>query len=106
MAGPAEALFRAERTRRDTAKAELDGQIARIREDMEQRGIGGRIVDEATAKALAALDNAADIASENKGVIGATVTLLALWFLRQPILSALAAMLGADEDEKGRDHDY
>jgi len=107
MPNAAEQLLRIERANRDAAREQLDGQIARIRGDVEQRGIGGRIAEEASAKALSALDDAANIASESKGVIAGTVALLALWFLRKPILSAIATMLGADTDEKGQDdNDY
>lgn len=56
---------------------------------------------------MAALDDAANIAGESKGVIAGTVALLALWFLRKPILSAISTMLGADTDERGQDdNDY
>jgi hypothetical protein len=102
MAQAAERQLRLERANRDEARARLDSEIARIRGDIEQRGIGGRIADEATAKALAALDDAGRIASDSKGIIGGTIALLLLWFLRKPILSALAGLVGLDEfDEKG-----
>ena len=55
MAQAAEQQLRRDRANRDAARAELDGQIARIHGDLEQRGIGGRIADEAAAKALAAM---------------------------------------------------
>lgn len=106
MPNAAEVLLRSERANRDAARARLDGQIARIRGDIEERGIGGRIADEAAAKAFAALDEAAAVASESKGVIGGTLALLALWFFRRPILSALAGLLGADEQEGHDDNDY
>jgi hypothetical protein len=102
MPNPAEQLLRLERANRDAARAELDEQVARIRGDMEERGIGGRIADEAAAKAMAALDEAGEIASQSKGIIGGTLALLALWFFREPILSALADLLGADTGEKGK----
>lgn len=106
MPNAAEALMRSERANRDAARARLDGQIARIRGDIEERGIGGRIADEAAAKAFAALDEAAAVAGESKGVIGGTVALLALWLFRRPILSALAGLLGADDEQEGHDNDY
>ncbi len=103
----AEQQLRLERANRDAARSELDDQVARIRGDIEQRGIGGRIADEASAKAMATLDEAARIASESKGVIGGTLALLALWFFRKPILSAFAALIGADEPEEGQeDNDF
>lgn len=105
MPSEAELLFRSERANRDAARDELDNQIARIRGDMEKRGIGGRIADEASAKAMAALDEAAEIASESKGVIGGTLALLALWFFRRPIIDALASIFGPDQNEEGHEDD-
>jgi hypothetical protein len=105
MPSAAEMQLRSERANRDAARARLDGQIARIRGDIDERGVTGRIADEAVAKALATLDEAGKVASESKGVIGATVALLALWFLRKPILSALADLLGADNEQEGHDDD-
>ena len=107
MASAAEKQLRLDRASRDAARADLDGQVARIRGDLEQRGIGGRIADEAAAKAFAALDDAAAIASESKGVIGGTLALLALWYFRRPIFSAFAALLSMDDEPKGQhDHEY
>ena len=106
MPSQAELQFRSERDSRDAARDELDTQIARIRGDMEGRGIGGRIADEASAKAMAALDEAAEIANESKGVIGGTLALLALWFFRRPILDALSALIGShNDDEEGHEDD-
>jgi hypothetical protein len=107
MPNAAEQQLRSDRANRDAARAQLDEQIARLRGDIEQRGIGGRIADEASARAMAMLDEAAAIANQSKGVIGGTVALLALWFFRRPILSALAALFGMDDEHKGQvDDDY
>ncbi|MCB2049598.1 MAG: hypothetical protein KDE32_15440 [Novosphingobium sp.] len=105
MPSAAEQLVRVERANRDAARATLDTEIARIRGDIEQRGIGGRIADEASAKALAALDDASQIASESKGVIGGTIALLVLWFFRKPILSALASLFDSGDDNEGNEED-
>ncbi|MBM3595048.1 MAG: hypothetical protein FJX31_04470 [Alphaproteobacteria bacterium] len=105
MPSAAEMQLRSERANRDAARSQLDGQIARIRDDIDERGVTGRIADEAVAKALAALDEAGKLASESKGVIGGIVALLALWFLRKPILSTLAELLGADDEQEGNDDD-
>ncbi len=95
----------ADRAERDVAKARLDTQVARLKADYEERGIGGRIADEFSVKAAAALDEAADVAGESKGIIAGTIGLLALWFLRKPILSALESALGSDADDEGYETD-
>lgn len=105
MGRAAERQVLAGRESRDAARARLDTQIARIRGDMEQRGIKGRIADEASAKALAALDEAAQVASESKGVLGGTLVLLALWFFRRPVMAAFHKMLGENQISEGLDDD-
>ena len=93
------------RTARNAARGALDGHIARIRTDADQRGIGGRITDEATEKVLDALDEAIAVAEDNKAVIAGTLSALALWFLRHPIMSLISRLLGtnAPEDEETSD---
>ena len=93
------------RAERDVAKQRLDTQVAKLRADYEQRGIAGRIADELSEKAGAALDEATQVAGESKGVIAGTIGLLAIWFFRHPIMSAFAAILTADVDEEGYDDD-
>lgn len=105
MASAAEQLVKTERANRDAARARLDADIERIRSDIEQRGIGGRIADEASAKAMAALDEASQVASESKGVIGGTIALLVLWFFRKPIISALVSLFDSGDDNEGNEDD-
>lgn len=95
----------AERAERDVAKAQLDAQVAKLKADYEDRGIGGRIADELSVKASAALDEVSDVAGQSKGIIGGTIGLLALWFLRKPILSALEAALGSETEDEGLNSD-
>lgn len=105
MPSAAERAVLAQRASRNAAKAELDDRIGRMRADLEQRGIGGRIADEASARALAAVDEAATIASESKGIIGGTLALLLIWFMRRPIIDALASLRGARDTQEGQERD-
>ena len=93
------------RAERDAARHRLDAQVAKLKADYEDRGIGGRIADEVSVKAANALDEAADIAGESKGIIAGTIGLLALWLLRKPILSALETALEGDPDDEGYETD-
>lgn len=93
------------RAERDAAKVRLDAQVARLKADYDERGIGGRIAEEIGTKAASALDGAADIAGESKGVIAGTIGLLALWLCRKPILSALDSALGSNPDDEGYETD-
>jgi hypothetical protein len=107
VASTAETQLTLARQHRDTVKAQLDGHVERLRGDMEQRGIGGRIADEATDKAIKAFEDASQVASDSKGVIGGTVALLAIWLLRRPLIAAFAAVVGIDNPNEGyRNHEY
>jgi hypothetical protein len=103
MPSAAETLVLVERESRDAARAQLDGHVARLRADIEERGIGGRIADEASTRALAALDEASEIASQSKGLIGGALVLMLLWFFRTPIMSAFEALLGETAATRGHD---
>ncbi|MBV1687382.1 hypothetical protein KRR38_06755 [Novosphingobium sp. G106] len=95
-----EALERAKATR-NAAHDALQLQLAQVREDLAARGIGGRIAD----RAGEVVADAAEIANENKGIIAGTLTAIALWFLRGPIVG-LATRLwerGDDDDEEDDD---
>jgi len=100
------AELRQARDARDQARALLDGRVERLRGDIEARGIGGRIADEATEKAADALEQAAAIAEENKAVVAGTIVALAVWFLRNPLVALASKALGqGDELEKETDND-
>ena len=82
------------RAARDTARANFDAQLAQLRGEPATHSIGGRIADRLSDDARAGLDHVLDVASENKGVIGATIAALALWFLRHPIIAWVERQLG------------
>jgi hypothetical protein len=90
---------------RNAAQEALQLQLARVREDLAVRGIGGRIAD----RAGEAMADAAEVANENKGVIAGTLAALAIWFLRGPIISLLARLWedgeedSDDDDERNND---
>jgi hypothetical protein len=105
MPNAAERSVLAQRASRNTAKARLDGRIGRMRADLEERGIGGRIADEASARAMAALDEAAEVASQSKGIIGGTLALLLIWFMRRPIIDALGSLMGERDTKERQERD-
>lgn len=93
------------RAERNAARHRLDAQLAKLKADYEERGLGGRIADELSVKAGHAIDEAAQVASESKGIIAGTIGLLAIWFLRNPIISVLDRVLSSDADEEGYNTD-
>jgi hypothetical protein len=73
---------------RDLARRAYEDHLSQVREDLAARGIGGRIAD----RAGAALNDAADIANDNKGVVAGTLAALVVWLLRGPIVRAIGRL--------------
>ena len=87
---------------RDGAKATFDAHYAAMKADIEERGIAGRLADEAIDKALDIIDEAVAVVEEHPAVVGGTFTALVLWLLRNPILALAADVFGRFS---GKDHD-
>ena len=81
---------------RNAANEAFRVQLAQIQEDLAARGIGGRLVD----RAGAAMADAAEVASEHKGVVAGTIGAIALWFLRGPIIRLVSQLWSGDEDQE------
>lgn len=89
-----EARVLSEKAMRDGAKHALDLRVATVKQDLEVRGIGGRVADEVVGRAKVVFDEAAEIAEAHPGVIGGTIAALMLWILRNPIIGWLDELLG------------
>lgn len=85
MSGLAQVL--ADRIARDEARARLEAHYNAIRTDIAERGLGGRIAEEALEQARAMFDEAVAVAEEHPGAVGGTFAALVLWFLRNPIIA-------------------
>jgi len=92
----------ADRTTRNAARAAFDANLAQVHTDLAARSVGGRIADKASDEAQAVLSQTLAVARESKGIIAAIIAALVLWFLRQPLLKALA---GSDPAEVQEDQD-
>ena len=84
---------------RDAALAVFQDDLKFIREDLDQRGVGGRIADRLGDATLDMVDEAADYAEANKGQIAAAVAAVVLWFARAPLLDAAARLLGVEDGD-------
>jgi len=89
-----------ERAARDAAKSVLDTSVTRIRDDLEARGIGGRIADKVVTDATDAAFEAIDVAESNKLVIAGTLLALVAWLFRKPLTAWIAKLVGGDPDER------
>lgn len=84
---------------RDAAKAEWEARLALVKADVDARGVGGRIADRVGEQAVETLEQAIDIAEQNRGVIAGTIVALAVWFLRHPIIAWIDGILGAEHKD-------
>ena len=84
---------------RDAALAVFQADLKFIRQDLDARGIGGRIADRLGDATLDMVDEAADYAEANKGRVAAALAAIVLWFARAPILHGLAGLLGIEVDD-------
>ncbi|WP_404480978.1 hypothetical protein [Novosphingobium sp. BL-52-GroH] len=77
----------ADRLARDAARARFEGHYQAFKADVAERGIGGRIADEAIEQAKLVFDEAVAVVEEHPGAIGGTLAALVLWLLRNPIIA-------------------
>ena len=87
----------ADKAVRNEARRAFDSRFAQVRQDLDARGVGGRITDKLGEDARDMLSEAKDIAAESKGVIAGTIAALALWFFREPIIAWLDDRLEFDK---------
>ena len=94
-----EAHLAEDKALRDAALAVFQADLKFIRQDLDTRGIGGRIADRLGDATLDMVDEAADYAEGNKGQVAAALAAIVLWFARAPILHGLAGLLGIEVDD-------
>mgnify|MGYP001768120215 CR=1 FL=1 len=82
---------------RNALRHKLDRHVAQVKADLAARSVGGRVADAALAETKVAAQQSLDIARESKGIVAATAGLLALWFLRRPIIGWLDRLLPQSE---------
>ena len=93
---------------RDAALGLFKADLALVRADLAERGLGQRIADRLGEGAMDVLDEAIDYAEDNKCTVAAGIAAVVLWFARRPILGALGRLIGDDEepvDGDGRSDD-
>jgi len=94
--------FAEDQALRDAALQLFKSDIALIRAELDDRGIGTRAKDRLGEAALGMADDAIDYVEDNKGWVAAGAAALVLWFARKPILGWLTDLL---EGEEPGEHD-
>ena len=89
--------FAEDKALRDAALQLFKSDIALIRDELGERGIGARAKDRLGEAALGMLDDAIDYAEDNKGWVAAGTAAVVLWFARKPILGWLTDLLESEE---------
>lgn len=97
MSGTSETQLREDRMLRDAALGLVKADIAHIRGDLSTKGFGTRIFDRVTEGASDILEEAVEIAGDNKGILGVVVAAVLIWVASSP----LAALLSDVDDEDG-----
>lgn len=75
-----------DRALRNRARAVLDEQLSRVKEDLEARGVGARAAQTVTDEARQVADAGASLARESKGIIAGALGALLVWQFRGPLL--------------------
>jgi hypothetical protein len=92
---------KAERQRRDSARAAFNTRLAQVKIDLKARGIGGRIADTVSEEAYNALAEAQEVANQNRTIVLGTLAAVALWLLRHPLIAFLKRIfVGGEEEEE------
>lgn len=91
-----------DRALRDAALALFKADLAFIRTDIRERGVGARLADRLGEGTRDMVDDAVDYAEANSGKVAAGIMAVILWFARGPILDAIGRLFG-DEEPADRD---
>ncbi|KRA83404.1 hypothetical protein [Altererythrobacter sp. Root672] len=88
-----------DRMLRDAALGLFKADLALIRADIAERGVGARIKNRIGEGTADMLEDAVDYAEENRGKIAAAVAAVVLWFARGPIIDALGRLFDDGDEE-------
>ncbi|NVD43746.1 hypothetical protein [Qipengyuania atrilutea] len=103
MTRPLEAQLREDKAMRDAAYTLVRTDIAHLKADWAEKGIGARTVDRLKDGASEVYEEAVDVASDHRGVLAALLAAVGLWFARNPIMSLFLDDDEIDEEEADDD---
>jgi hypothetical protein len=88
----------ADRELRESALRLFKSDLALVRADLRERGLGARIADRIGDGTMDMVDDAVDYAEANKGKLAAAATAVVLWFARGPIMDGLTRLFTAENE--------
>lgn len=88
-----------DRAMRNAARAVIDADLEHLKADFAPGELKSRLAESAGD----VLDHAAEIVGDNRGVIGALLAAVAIWFARNPLLSLFEEASGADDEAQEPD---
>lgn len=86
MAGKADKQLAAAKAARDAARAEALLRGRKLIAEFTLDRLGERAVRQVRHHAVQAAGRAVDLASDNRGIVAAGLSLLGAWLIRQPIV--------------------
>lgn len=92
--------LRLDRSLRHAAKALVEADVAQFKADFGGKALKTRALDRFTEGASDVLEEAVDVAHNNKGALITLLLAIGLWFARNPILA-----LFSDEEHDSVDQD-
>ncbi|MGB7408337.1 MAG: hypothetical protein WA908_07510 [Pontixanthobacter sp.] len=93
-----------DRALRDAAKSLVKIDIEHVKADFKGQSLKSRFSARISEGANEVLDEAVEVAENNKGVVAALVAALVLWFARNPILSLFDE--DSDDEETWRNNRF
>lgn len=87
-----------DRALRDAALTLFKADLAFIRTDIREKGLGARLADRLGEGTRDMVDDAVDYAEANSGKVAASALAVILWFARGPIMDAIGHLLGDDDE--------
>lgn len=96
--------LRQDRAMRDAARALVKTDIAYLKGEFGSKSIGARVAARVSEGATDLYEEAAGLASDNKGILITLLAAVGLWFTRNPLMELF--LDPADDPEGSEDHEY
>ena len=99
MADPERKMIE-DRALRDAALALVKADVAHLRADLTTKGIGERLLDRVADGANEVLEEAVDVAENNRGVLITLVAAIVLWLSRNPLIALITGEAAEGDNEE------